>query len=224
MIESAVARRGRPRDSAVDRRVLSAAWDLLNARGYAGLNVDEVAERAAVAKTTLYRRGPTQSPPAPPPRRASRPRLRRAPRGGGARRSHHTEGAKEMTVPEIMAAPPPRRGRVRRRRRVLLAALAAILVIVAGYAVWTNIRPYTLQASIQIASTPQRVWAVLTDLPAYPRWNPFIISASGRVQVGATLTNRMHDATGNTTVTPTVLVVEPGRELRWVGRVGPGGI
>src|SRR5260370_3898327 len=60
MIESAVARRGRPRDSAVDRRVLSAAWDLLNARGYAGLNVDEVAERAAVAKTTLYRRWPTK--------------------------------------------------------------------------------------------------------------------------------------------------------------------
>src|SRR5258708_18214105 len=64
MIESAVARRGRPRDSAVDRRVLSAAWDLLNARGYAGLNVDEVAERAAVAKTTLYRRWAAQDPPA----------------------------------------------------------------------------------------------------------------------------------------------------------------
>ena len=129
-----------------------------------------------------------------------------------------------MTVTETMAATPARHGRLRRRRRVLLAVLAAILVIVAGYAVWTNTRPYTLQASIQIASTPQRVWAVLTDLPAYPRWNPFIISAGGRVQVGATLTNRMHDATGNTTFTPTVLVVEPGRELRWVGRVGPGGI
>src|SRR5258707_9361280 len=60
MNQSAVARRGRPRDSAVDRRVLSAAWDLLNAGGYAGLNVDEVAERAAVAKTTLYRRWPTK--------------------------------------------------------------------------------------------------------------------------------------------------------------------
>src|SRR5258707_8362291 len=62
MNQSAVARRGRPRDSAVDRRVLSAAWDLLNAGGYAGLNVDEVAERAAVAKTTLYRRGRTKDP------------------------------------------------------------------------------------------------------------------------------------------------------------------
>ena len=58
--EGAVTRRGRPRDSAVDQRVLDAAWDLLLARGYAGLNVDEVAERAAVAKTTLYRRWPTK--------------------------------------------------------------------------------------------------------------------------------------------------------------------
>src|SRR6202022_3919871 len=129
-----------------------------------------------------------------------------------------------MTVTETAASSSTRRARVRPRRRILLAALAAILVVLAGYAVWTNTRPYTLQASIQIASTPQRVWAVLTDLPAYRRWNPFIISASGRVQVGATLTNRMHDTTGDTTFTPTVLVVEPGRELRWVGKVGPGGI
>ena len=82
-----------------------------------------------------------------------------------------------MTVTETAASSPTRRARVRPRRRVLLAALAAILVVLGGYAVWTNTRPYTLQASIQIASTPQRVWAVLTDLPAYRRWNPFIISA-----------------------------------------------
>jgi AcrR family transcriptional regulator len=60
MSQGAAGRRGRPRDGAVDRRVLSAAWDLLNAGGYAGLNVDDVAERAAVAKTTLYRRWPTK--------------------------------------------------------------------------------------------------------------------------------------------------------------------
>lgn len=60
MTQGGAGRRGRPRDGAVDRRVLSAAWDLLNAGGYAGLNVDEVAERAAVAKTTLYRRWPTK--------------------------------------------------------------------------------------------------------------------------------------------------------------------
>lgn len=60
MGQTAAVRRGRPRDSAVDRRVLSAAWGLLHAGGYAALNVDDVAERAGVAKTTLYRRWPTK--------------------------------------------------------------------------------------------------------------------------------------------------------------------
>ena len=53
-------RRGRPRDGAVDSRVLDAAWDLLHAKGFAGLTVDEVAERAGTAKTTVYRRWPTK--------------------------------------------------------------------------------------------------------------------------------------------------------------------
>jgi AcrR family transcriptional regulator len=44
----------------VDRRVLDAAWDLLDTVGYAGLHVDEVAERAGAAKTTVYRRWPTK--------------------------------------------------------------------------------------------------------------------------------------------------------------------
>jgi AcrR family transcriptional regulator len=58
--DGGTGRRGRPRDNAVDERVLDVAWDLLLSGGYAGLNVDEVAERAAVAKTTLYRRWPTK--------------------------------------------------------------------------------------------------------------------------------------------------------------------
>src|SRR6266566_7678882 len=45
--------RGRPRDRAVDRRVLSAARGLLHAGGYAALNMDDVAERAAVAAEML---------------------------------------------------------------------------------------------------------------------------------------------------------------------------
>jgi len=109
-------------------------------------------------------------------------------------------------------------------RRRLLAVLAALIVVLTGYAVYTNVSPYTLEASIEIQATPQQVWAVLTDTAAYPEWNPFIISSSGKIQAGATLTNVMHDATGNTTFTPTVLVAEPGHELRWVGRFPPGGI
>ncbi len=129
-----------------------------------------------------------------------------------------------MTTTKTTAASRAPGTRPRRRRRRLLAVLAAILVILAGYATWTNTQPYTLRASVLIHATPQRVWAVLTDLAAYPRWNPFIISSTGPLTPGATLVNRMHDATGNTTFTPVVQVIDPGRELQWIGQVGPGGI
>ena len=109
-------------------------------------------------------------------------------------------------------------------RRRLLAVLAALIVVLTGYAVYTNVSPYTLEATIEIQATPQQVWAVLADTAHYSEWNPFITSSSGKIQVGATVTNVMHDATGNTTFTPTVLVAEPGHELRWVGRFTPGGI
>ncbi len=52
--------RGRPRDAEVDRRVLRAAHDLLLRKGYTSLSIDEVAERAGSAKSTLYRRWPTK--------------------------------------------------------------------------------------------------------------------------------------------------------------------
>jgi len=58
--EGEPARRGRPRDTAVDQRVLDVAWDLLLTGGYAAMNAEEVAERSTVAKTTLYRRWPTK--------------------------------------------------------------------------------------------------------------------------------------------------------------------
>lgn len=50
---------GRPRDEDIDARVLRATLDVLAARGYRGLRIDEVAAAAGVAKTTIYRRWPT---------------------------------------------------------------------------------------------------------------------------------------------------------------------
>jgi AcrR family transcriptional regulator len=46
----------RPRNAAIDGRVLAAAAEELRRGGYGGLSIDRVAERAGVAKTTLYRR------------------------------------------------------------------------------------------------------------------------------------------------------------------------
>lgn len=54
------SKRGRPRDTEVDAKVLDIAARLLVERGYAGLSIDAVAEAAGVAKTTLYRRWPSK--------------------------------------------------------------------------------------------------------------------------------------------------------------------
>lgn len=83
----------------------------------------------------------------------------------------------------------------------------------------------TISAVIDIAATPQQVWAVLADLDAYQDWNPFIRSASGQLTVGSTLTLRMVPAHGRTfTMHPRLLAVQPGALLRWIGRLIVPGI
>ncbi|HEV7242265.1 MAG TPA: helix-turn-helix domain-containing protein [Thermoanaerobaculia bacterium] len=52
--------RGRPRREGADEEILSVARTLLAERGYRELTVDLVAERAGVAKTTVYRRWPSK--------------------------------------------------------------------------------------------------------------------------------------------------------------------
>jgi AcrR family transcriptional regulator len=54
------ARRGRPRDPAVDEAILSAAVNLLAEIGYARLTMDQVAARAGVGKASLYLRWPSK--------------------------------------------------------------------------------------------------------------------------------------------------------------------
>ncbi|MEU8326431.1 TetR/AcrR family transcriptional regulator [Nonomuraea sp. NPDC048881] len=51
-----VERHGRPRDPGNDAAILEAALDLLIERGAAGTSVEAVAQRAGVAKLTVYRR------------------------------------------------------------------------------------------------------------------------------------------------------------------------
>lgn len=77
-----------------------------------------------------------------------------------------------------------------------------------------------LATSIEIDAPPDRVWSVLTDFDSFPDWNPFIRSARGEVEPGAKLEVRIEPPGGRAmTFKPTVLVAEPGRELRWLGRL-----
>ncbi|MEU2676984.1 SRPBCC domain-containing protein [Streptomyces sp. NPDC007107] len=114
------------------------------------------------------------------------------------------------------------------RRRRIAGVLVVLAVLVAGYTVWTNVRPQAeLTASSEIRATPEEVWQVLTDLPRYEEWNPFmtsarVISDGGKVEDGARLRIVMHDDSGDSTFEPQVRAAERGRELRWLGRIGPG--
>src|SRR3954454_5896974 len=53
--------RGRPRDGALDERILEQVLALLGSRGYGGLTLDELAARSGVAKTTILRRWPSKA-------------------------------------------------------------------------------------------------------------------------------------------------------------------
>jgi hypothetical protein len=78
-----------------------------------------------------------------------------------------------------------------------------------------------LRAEIEIKAAPERVWDVLTDFDAYPQWNPFMVEAEGRAVTGQRLRVRMRPPGRRRPMTfrPRVLEAEPGRELRWLGRV-----
>jgi hypothetical protein len=78
-----------------------------------------------------------------------------------------------------------------------------------------------IYATIEIAATPERVWAVLTDLASYPAWNPVFCEASGQLTEGNRITLKTtQPASGHPmTVKVKVLAAEPAAELRWVSSV-----
>jgi len=82
-----------------------------------------------------------------------------------------------------------------------------------------------LRSEIEIEAPPERVWSILTDFGRFPEWNPFIRSASGKVVVKSKLTVTLHPSGGRaTTFKPSVLKVDPDRELRWLGHIGVSGL
>lgn len=74
--------------------------------------------------------------------------------------------------------------------------------------------------AIDIDASADAIWRVLVDFNAYPEWNPFIRRIVGEAKVGARLeVTAQPEGRKAMTFKPTVRVAEPGRELRWLGRV-----
>jgi hypothetical protein len=82
-----------------------------------------------------------------------------------------------------------------------------------------------VRTEIEFEGTPEEVWEVLTDLPAFAAWNPFIERIEGELRVGAKLEVRLEpEGERGITMLPTVLAAEPERELRWLGHLIVPGI
>ena len=80
---------------------------------------------------------------------------------------------------------------------------------------------YEISTTIEIAATPENVWAVLTDLASYPQWHPMYQAVNGQLAAGSTLTiTSTHPASGRSmTARVKVLTAEPNTELRWVSKL-----
>jgi hypothetical protein len=77
-----------------------------------------------------------------------------------------------------------------------------------------------LHSEIEIQASPDRVWETLTDLGAYPHWNPFIVQATGQPVPGGRLRLRMRlPGRRPMTFRPEVLEATRGRRLRWLGHL-----
>ena len=77
-----------------------------------------------------------------------------------------------------------------------------------------------LETQIEISAPAERVWSLLIDFPSYPRWNPFIRSIEGTLEVGQSLKVFIQPpGASGMRFRPTVLAVQPNRELRWKGKL-----
>jgi hypothetical protein len=76
---------------------------------------------------------------------------------------------------------------------------------------------YEVSTTIEIAATPENVWAVLADLANYAKWHPVYLGVTGQLAAGSMLTiTTTHPKTGRTmTAKVNVRTAEPGTELRW---------
>jgi hypothetical protein len=74
---------------------------------------------------------------------------------------------------------------------------------------------------VGIEAPPERVWQVLADLEAYSEWNPMIRKASGDLREGQRIDLHFEpEGSRGRDFRPKLLVVEPSRELRWLGNPG----
>jgi len=82
----------------------------------------------------------------------------------------------------------------------------------------------TIHTEIGILAPAAKVWSILIDTDAWAAWNPFA-RMSGRPAVGERVAVTLTPP-GQRPITlrPTIIKVDAGRELRWLGHLGIAGL
>lgn len=102
---------------------------------------------------------------------------------------------------------------------------AAIVAAATAYSLWALGQEQRIETTAHLDARANEVWAVLTDFPAYGEWNPFITAISGVLAEDDRLDVTFQQPNGKTTrFKPRVLRVSPARQIRWLGKLGPGGL
>ena len=112
----------------------------------------------------------------------------------------------------------------------LLVAVSGVVGVLAGLQ-WQGIRrasgvePRRVVTGIDIEASPDRVWEALTDLSDYHNWNPFVVTASGQVEVGSQLEVRIAPpGGGEMTFRPVVTEATYPMAFEWLGSLGVPGV
>jgi hypothetical protein len=75
------------------------------------------------------------------------------------------------------------------------------------------------RVEVVIQSSPDRVWALLTNAKRFPLWNSTVTAIDGEIRDGQRI--RIHVPGTERTFTPSVSNVLPGARMTWTGGFAP---
>ena len=76
-----------------------------------------------------------------------------------------------------------------------------------------------VSTEVEIHASPEKIWNILADFEKYEQWNPFINRIIGQAKEGSRIEIHLETPSGKKRkYEPVVTRVDPGRELRWMGK------
>lgn len=77
-----------------------------------------------------------------------------------------------------------------------------------------------IYTEIEINTSAEKAWELLTNFPAHSEWNPFVTKIVGEAKMGSILEIYVQVPNGQgMAFKPLIIEFKPNRELRWVGKL-----